>query len=623
MKAPKNWLESNALFCFLFILFLVFPDPYIHAAEIGPGETGTVQIVRSNITGTVSAVFVGDAIGTDAQYIESNTSGSFTQNGSTLTITFQVTLTGNAPTGETIYPLFMVMIISNQAISNLPESVTIHVAGLPEAPTANFTATPNQGYSPLSVSFTNTSSGSINSYLWDFGDGSTSTVKNPSHTFTNVGQYSVKLVVTGSEDADSLIRTNYITVKDPTPVADFVADVTQGDGPLTVHFQNNSTGNISSYFWDFGDGNVSSIVAPSHTYNTKGKYTVSLIATGPTGSDTKVIIDYITVTSSYIIDPAVIFDPVTFNPDLLPFGMDIVYDNGVKYLQVFLDEWNSYLDIGSFNLTEEYTHFHTTAKYKTNGSGFTVDEVKTFFKLTDLAWTTDLAFGSFPSSPDFTEYDISILNYGSGNLFQVAGQDIYDFNPVSSDILLIGKIRLVDMARPIIRGSLNATVEGSSVSLNWEEGEDNAGIAGYFVFQNDIRLDSVDATAYTINNVQNGTYNFSVQAVDPSGNLSKEKTVSITVGPDWVENTRDVSFSIYPNPANKSCIIEFASGHTRIVKILAVNSNGQNVWNLSNGLLPGSGDKLELDLSNLQSGIYYLSIISESSITTRKLAIAR
>ncbi len=81
-------------------------------------------------------------------------------------------------------------------------------------PTAQFTATPTQGTSPLTVQFTDQSTGSGLTFAWDFNnDGKTdSTAKSPSYTYPTTGTYTVKLTVTNTAGSDSEIKTNYITV---------------------------------------------------------------------------------------------------------------------------------------------------------------------------------------------------------------------------------------------------------------------------------------------------------------------------------------------------------------------------------------------------------------------------
>jgi PKD repeat protein len=93
-----------------------------------------------------------------------------------------------------------------------------------------------------------------------------------------------------------------LTYGPPPPVAEFSADPTSGPPPLEVYFTDESTGEIDTWEWDFGDGSPHSFVQnPVHTYESEGKYTVSLTVTGPGGSDTETKIDHINVSSGEIV----------------------------------------------------------------------------------------------------------------------------------------------------------------------------------------------------------------------------------------------------------------------------------------------------------------------------------
>ena len=94
--------------------------------------------------------------------------------------------------------------------------------------TANFTAAPTSGIAPLTVSFTDTSSGTVTSRLWGFGDGATSTNSNPSHSYNNAGSYDVSLTVWGPLGSNSVTRQGYVTVaQPPTNGAYVVIDTSQ------------------------------------------------------------------------------------------------------------------------------------------------------------------------------------------------------------------------------------------------------------------------------------------------------------------------------------------------------------------------------------------------------------
>ncbi len=169
--------------------------------------------------------------------------------------------------------------------------------GTPDPPVAAFVGSPTSGTVPFIVNFTDQSTGSITGWSWNFGDGGTSTLQNPSHQYTSAGTYTVTLTVTGPGGSDNEVKTNYITANPCVPpTAAFVGAPTSGDYPLTVNFTNQSTG-ATSYSWTFGDGGTSSLQNPSHTYTSAGTFTVSLTATNSCGNDVETKTGYITVTT--------------------------------------------------------------------------------------------------------------------------------------------------------------------------------------------------------------------------------------------------------------------------------------------------------------------------------------
>ena len=151
----------------------------------------------------------------------------------------------------------------------------------------NFTATPTTGVAPLQVQFYNESPGAT-SFLWNFGDGGTSTAAAPSHTYAKAGTYSVTLTVTNPSGQLTTTKTGFITANAlQAPVANMTATPGSGNAPLPVQFASTSTGTISSYSWNFGDGGTSTSPNPSHSYTTAGTYTATLTVTGPGGTNAK------------------------------------------------------------------------------------------------------------------------------------------------------------------------------------------------------------------------------------------------------------------------------------------------------------------------------------------------
>ncbi len=163
------------------------------------------------------------------------------------------------------------------------------------APTASFTGSPTAGGTPLTVTFADQSTGNPTSWLWDFGDGNTSTEQNPTHTYAAAGDYTVKLTATNDCNSNVATQTNYIHVDPCTPPsAKFAASSTSGSAPLTVTFTDQSTGEPTSWLWNFGDGNTSTEQNPSHEYAAAGNYTVALTVTSACDSHTETKQDFIT-----------------------------------------------------------------------------------------------------------------------------------------------------------------------------------------------------------------------------------------------------------------------------------------------------------------------------------------
>ena len=127
------------------------------------------------------------------------------------------------------------------------------------------------------VTFNNTSVGASTS-LWIFGDGGTSTLTTPVHTYTTNGIFTVKLVVTDTHGCrDTAAYVGYITVSKPT-AGFFMSDSFSICPPLLVNFTNTSVGGLS-YYWFLGDGTTSTAFSPSNLYIIPGIDTVKMIVT--------------------------------------------------------------------------------------------------------------------------------------------------------------------------------------------------------------------------------------------------------------------------------------------------------------------------------------------------------
>lgn len=161
---------------------------------------------------------------------------------------------------------------------------------------ANFTASPTSGSAPLTVNFTDTSSGNPTIWHWDFGDETNSTEENPSHTYYTPGTYNVTLNASNSYGYSWANKTNFITVNFNPLIANFTASPMSGNAPLVVQFTDTSTDFPTSWLWDFGDGSNSTEQNPVHMYSQSGNFTISLTVSNAAGSNTTTNYNYINVT---------------------------------------------------------------------------------------------------------------------------------------------------------------------------------------------------------------------------------------------------------------------------------------------------------------------------------------
>lgn len=177
-------------------------------------------------------------------------------------------------------------------------------------PTPDISPSQTVGCYPFTVDFTDLSvpgDSPIATWSWDFGDGGASTDQNPSHTYTTPGDFDITLILTDVNGCSSNQSfPDMITSNSNAPTAEFTGDPTVGClPPVDVSFTNTSSGGTGTltYFWDFGDGNTSTVPSPDYTYNASGVYDVTLTVTDDLGCATVLNeTEYITIVDNVSID---------------------------------------------------------------------------------------------------------------------------------------------------------------------------------------------------------------------------------------------------------------------------------------------------------------------------------
>jgi gliding motility-associated-like protein len=226
--------------------------------------------------------------------------------------------------------------------------ITVH-----PSPRASFTADPvSQMIPDRTITITNNTPAGNWTYLWHFGDDSTSWLRDPvSHTYAGPDDYLIRLLVEGTYCSDSTWQS--IEIVPHPPVAEF-KPVRPGCMPLTIQFENSSAFS-NSFLWEFGDGAVSNKPNPEYTYYEPGVYKIKLTAWGDGGSDTYSTVNNVWVLPNayfeiaprfvYVNDQAVHFFNLSDNGDIY------VWDFGDGTGSAEMNPTHVYTQEGNYDVT--------------------------------------------------------------------------------------------------------------------------------------------------------------------------------------------------------------------------------------------------------------------------------
>lgn len=242
--------------------------------------------------------------------------------------------------------------------ANCADSLKKFITILP-IPTVDFSA--DNLYAckgPFTVNFTDNSPNAV-AWLWNFGDGNTSTLRNPSHTYLNDGQYTVTLQITTSFGCTgSTSKTSYIRIE--KPIVSISNVPTGGCIPFDFSPVANviSLDGVATYFWDFGHlGSTSNVQSPTYTYTDSGTYTVKLRITTIGGcTDSAVVVNAVrtgpppTVDFTVSNDTACASSSITFT-DLSNPADRWEWDFGDGSRSTAQNPVHTYTDTGSFTVT--------------------------------------------------------------------------------------------------------------------------------------------------------------------------------------------------------------------------------------------------------------------------------
>jgi len=451
---------------------------------------------------------------------------------------------------------------------------------------ANFSGTPTTIPVGGTVNFTDLSTGSPTSWSWSFTGGTpaTSTTQNPAGVqYNTAGIYPVSLTATNGSGSDTETKTNYITVGDTPPVADFIANVTSIPVGGTVNFTDLSAGAPTSWSWTFTGGTPASstIQNPaSIQYNTAGTYAVSLTATNATGSDTVTKNAYIFVGSNPS-DKACDSLHFPLPGDMVMYSVH--YTSGVYG---YVSGNNGYSDKAKADFFTPMSPFTKMA-----GAYFKFGKARnhssTDYKIALHVWDNS-GPGGAPGNILFTD-SISCAQIRSN-----VQLNAYTYVPFETPL---------DISSSFYLGVMLPDQPGDTIVLMTNKSGQSMPGTAWELWRNDIW--------YPYSDISSWSYNLS-HAIFPI--LCNPATYSV------IENySGDVR--VYPNPASGILNIDFGTYLYDNIEIKAFDLVGKEVKSIN---YQGSPTNLmQLDLSNLSGGIYILHINNGKNSVIKKVSLLK
>ena len=309
----------------------------IDSATCNIADTAYLTIRAGDNIATIDFVPTKTGLCTDLSYLFTNTSTASTAPFKPNSFTWdfgdgspRIKAGTNAVTHTYAGPgtYIVKLILVDSAFCNSPDSLekTIRLSPIVKA---QFN-TPPEGCVPYNAVFENTSAGGLN-FLWDFGDGTTSTADNPTHLYSSVGSYIVKLYAFDSTSCNKIDSTTFTISVVPIPVAAFTFSPNPPQENTFTQFTNQSLG-ATNYIWYFGDGDSSVDVNPKHLFNATGTYDVCLVAINAAGCR-----DTVCLPVNAVINP-LLDVPSAFTPG--KFGVNSIVS--VKGFGIKEMQWNIY-----------------------------------------------------------------------------------------------------------------------------------------------------------------------------------------------------------------------------------------------------------------------------------------
>jgi len=545
---------------------------------------------------------------------------------------------------------YTVRLTVSSASGSSTKERTEYITAATPPPEADFSAEPTGGLSPLEVHFTNLSSGYIDSYIWVFGDGATSTETNPVHTYQNEGVFSVSLSAAGPGGTHSKTVQECIFVADEPPAADFTWYPHKGEAPLTVSFTNTSSGIIRDYLWSFGDDSTSTEENPEHVYQKPGVYTVSLHVSSPAGediqtADSAVVVTQVLPVPDFDADTTTGAPPlnVSFENKTVGVSDSVLWNFGDGITSTVYSPVHEYTTIGYYTV-RLCAWLDGEERSKTRESF-----VKLFPSLPHADFSADTTEGVQPHTVQFTDLSAGNIStwqwrFGNGDIsWNQHPEYVYTepgeytvtltvIGPSGIDSLVKKNYISVQHAPPRAAFSCDTTFGDKPLSVQFYDQSEG-------VIQSRLWDFGDGGTSTEKNPVHiyedEGLYDVSLNVEGPGGTDLRrlEDLIHVYVDADVHDPEGAVPNSVtlypsYPNPFNSETVISYRLPEPMPVEIAVFDVRGNRICILEKGTAgPGLHTAVWNGMNGqgqyVSTGLYIIRLRTAAHVLQRKAAFVK
>ena len=464
-------------------------------------------------------------------------------------------------------------------------------------------------------------------YSWDFGDGNSSTMTNPSHTYSENGTFTVTL--TAENECGSVSESRTMIVSELlAPQADFSSTSNEGCAPLTITFTDLSTNNPGNWLWSFDGGDIttSNEQNPTVTFANPGSYTVILQAGNDIGSNSKVRTAYVQVFDEPVAD----FTSSAFSETVTFVNSSM---GATEYLWDFGDGNTSVEENPSYTYAMNGTYTVTlTATNPCGSSTVSTDVVIDGLAVPNASFSTDISSGCAPMEVTFT--DESLNNPTSWTWLFEGGEPSMsnEQNPVVT-YNTPGVYSVTLSVSNTIGNNVINMAEVVVVSAAPTASFDISGTEGFIVFTNNSeRADSYlwnfgDGNTSTEENpihdyAEPGDYTVTLTTTNECGELT-ETTVIVVESVNAIEDLSSISsFDLFPNPTSGKFTLSLEGESREFIDVSILNILGQELELQRVDFGSGSINQ-EFDMSHLVDGVYLVRLQIDNQAEYHKIIVEK